>query len=76
MGLGKTVQILGVMSNNLPSQELVRAGKGATLIVTPASTIAQWMGEITRHSPFEKVIHYQSSKMFASQGLWDDCEIV
>ena len=76
MGLGKTVQILGVMSNNLPSQELVRAGKGATLIVTPASTISQWMGEISRHSPFEKVIHYQSSKTFASQGLWDDCEVV
>ncbi len=54
MGLGKTVQILGVICNNLPAKELVKAGKGATLIVVPASTISQWRSEIQKHTRFEK----------------------
>ncbi|MDM8517518.1 DEAD/DEAH box helicase [Desulfobacterales bacterium HSG16] len=49
MGLGKTVQLLGFL-NALKSSK-AKASKKASLLIIPASLIANWMSEIKKFSP-------------------------
>ncbi|KAF8864887.1 P-loop containing nucleoside triphosphate hydrolase protein [Acephala macrosclerotiorum] len=63
MGMGKTIQTIGVMYANPPSPEHVAAGKTATLIVVPSSILKQWLAELQLHAGDygQKVLEYHSS---------------
>ena len=71
MGLGKTIEILGlILLNRRPLSQLTtiedraseRISSGATLIVTPESLRAQWMTEISKHAPGLRFEFYQGCK--------------
>lgn len=73
MGLGKTLEILGLILLNErqdvsedpsePSKDADGLLKTkATLIVTPESLRQQWMTEIARHAPSLRVINYQGCR--------------
>ncbi|KAJ4212037.1 hypothetical protein NW759_012008 [Fusarium solani] len=71
MGLGKTLEILGLVLLHQRATPLVATDyevqanltpTGATLIVTPESLRAQWISEIARHAPGLSVKFYQGRK--------------
>jgi hypothetical protein len=65
MGLGKTLEMLATMIGNPPSNDHLKRGVKATLLVLPSSAIRQWMEEIKDHcegSTFPRVMHYKSNK--------------
>lgn len=73
MGLGKTVEMISLItlnkrSGNLPvsvfdqfTGQNVRP-TSATLIIAPPAIALQWISEISKHAPFLKVMHYQGLK--------------
>ncbi|KAL8997882.1 MAG: hypothetical protein Q9169_002964 [Polycauliona sp. 2 TL-2023] len=79
MGLGKTVEIIGIIClNKQPSlsQEQITVptplrGCGATLIITPPSILAQWQNELKTLAPDVKVTSYKG--IYASN-LDDDVD--
>lgn len=84
MGLGKTIEMLGlILLNQRPDARTATAAEaaanltpsGATLIVTPISLKDQWISEISRHAPGLRVKYYQGIQ---GQGLvaGDDDRIV
>ena len=60
MGLGKTLEILACMTANPPTQDDIAAGRVATLIVVPASSVSQRTREILRHTNFREPFFYQN----------------
>lgn len=71
MGLGKTLEVLGLVTLNrlrnlAPFEErLLPNGlfrTGATLIVAPESLRVQWITEMQRHAPLLRVIHYSGCR--------------
>lgn len=74
MGLGKTIEILGlILLHPRPSQLMLNSpedaacltSSGATLIVVPESLRAQWMSEISQHAPGLAVKYYPGRKKLA-----------
>ncbi|KAM3414928.1 hypothetical protein BST61_g10069 [Cercospora zeina] len=70
MGLGKTVELLALVSTNprpmLPPGKIYDAPSGtsvspsrSTLIVTPSSLTSQWRAELARHAPHLSVFQYE-----------------
>ncbi|KAF1838315.1 hypothetical protein BDW02DRAFT_576425 [Decorospora gaudefroyi] len=69
MGLGKTVELIALISHHkreLPQGDVYDAytgvnvrPSGATLIITPPSILDQWMSEMHTHAPELKVCHYK-----------------
>ncbi|UNI19116.1 RING-type E3 ubiquitin transferase [Purpureocillium takamizusanense] len=77
MGLGKTLEILGLILLNscmdlptLTKDPKGRTSSRATLIVTPESLRQQWVSEMARHAPSLRVKHYEGCKKL--QGEEDD----
>lgn len=71
MGLGKTLEILGLilLHNRVQTEDLQNGTangalrqSGATLIVTPESLRQQWISEMSRHAPSLRVKHYKGCK--------------
>lgn len=70
MGLGKTVELMALLSlhrrSNFMREKVFDAESDtdvapsrATLIITPASILQQWKSELTRHAPALRVLHYE-----------------
>ncbi|KAK7532219.1 SNF2 family N-terminal domain-containing protein [Phyllosticta citribraziliensis] len=69
MGLGKTVELITLicLHRRTIGKEMVFdpytdsevVASGATLIVTPAGILEQWMQELARHAPHLKINHYK-----------------
>jgi len=78
MGLGKTLEIIGLLLlHRRPAEPdlvfdpyLGRSLRptGATLIITPLPLLRQWQSEIGRHAPHLKVIYYPGFKASAKDG--------
>jgi E3 ubiquitin-protein ligase SHPRH len=73
MGLGKTVEMISLISLHKRSNEgspkvfdqftnRYVQPTGASLIITPPSILQQWISEIKRHAPHIKVFHYEGIK--------------
>lgn len=69
MGLGKTVELIALMSlhkRNTSVDDMIDPytgmkvrPTGATLIITPPSILQQWISELNAHAPELKVCHYK-----------------
>jgi superfamily II DNA or RNA helicase len=64
MGLGKTVQILALL---LTLKEETRSAANPSLLVLPASLLANWKAEIKRFAPGLSACFFHSSEMTASE---------
>ncbi|KAI9744313.1 MAG: hypothetical protein M1818_002465 [Claussenomyces sp. TS43310] len=94
MGLGKSVEVISLISlhklqkkdSKLVVDPLTKEESrqiAATLIVTPPTILHQWIGELNRHAPSLKVMHYEGinayrSNMDASQlsNEFASCDVV
>jgi E3 ubiquitin-protein ligase SHPRH len=69
MGLGKTVELIALMSHHkrkIPEGTIHDAytgahvrPSGATLIITPPTILEQWISELHTHAPHLQVLHYK-----------------
>ncbi|KAK0109573.1 hypothetical protein ONS95_002259 [Cadophora gregata] len=81
MGLGKTVEMISLISLHKRPQEQAQVydiitaqnirPTGATLIITPPSILRQWISEINRHGPSLKVMHYEGIKAHSKSNFTD-----
>ena len=55
MGLGKTLQVIAWLVH-LAAQQHIGPGRGAALIVTPASLLVNWQQELARFAPQLRVV--------------------
>lgn len=68
MGLGKTVEIMALISLNKRKPQQLKTDPdglrptGATLIITPPAILEQWKQELKEHAPALKVHHYTGIK--------------
>lgn len=80
MGLGKTLEILGLVTSHRFSEASGLQNRkdvngliqtGATLIVTPESLRQQWVTEIGQHAPSLRVMHYRGRKRYEGRSEED-----
>jgi E3 ubiquitin-protein ligase SHPRH len=80
MGLGKTVEVMALLSLNRRPEPLPRpyhdevarldvTPSRATLIITPNSILQQWKAELSHHAPALKVLHYTGLSPKKMRGL-------
>ncbi|KAH9210331.1 putative SNF2 family helicase/ATPase [Leptodontidium sp. 2 PMI_412] len=81
MGLGKTVEMISLISLHKRPQEPPQIydiftaqnvrPTGATLIIAPPSILRQWISEINRHAPSLRVMHYEGIKAHSKRDFSD-----
>ena len=69
MGLGKTIQVLSLL---LVLKEQRGAKRKPSLLVAPASLLANWAAEISRFAPSLKAVVVHPSAMPAEKQKMDD----
>ncbi|TRX88291.1 hypothetical protein FHL15_010795 [Xylaria flabelliformis] len=65
MGMGKTLQALGCIVSNRPSEDDLKTHSKTTLIVAPAASIEQWKDEIRKHADKKyigTILHFKQSQ--------------
>ncbi|KAJ5944882.1 hypothetical protein N7516_005050 [Penicillium verrucosum] len=68
MGLGKTVEVIALISLNKRESQPIKADPdglrptGATLIITPPAILEQWKQQLKEHAPTLRVYHYNGIK--------------
>ncbi|KAJ5954332.1 hypothetical protein N7501_008611 [Penicillium viridicatum] len=68
MGLGKTVEVIALISLNKRESQPIKADPdglrptGATLIITPPAILEQWKQQLAEHAPTLRVYHYNGTK--------------
>ncbi|KAL1862990.1 hypothetical protein VTK73DRAFT_6506 [Phialemonium thermophilum] len=76
MGLGKTLEMIGTICSNKPSEEDVAANRKITLIVAPAAAISQWKKEIEIHCSWEPLVFHYRSKQDIGRNMWENAHII
>ncbi|KAI0182833.1 SNF2 family N-terminal domain-containing protein [Xylaria flabelliformis] len=65
MGMGKTLEALGCIVSNRPSEDDLKTHSKTTLIVAPAASIEQWKDEIRKHADKKyigTILHFKQSQ--------------
>ncbi|KAI7898532.1 SNF2 family N-terminal domain-containing protein [Cokeromyces recurvatus] len=76
MGLGKTIQMIALMTTTATTATATTATTTTTLIVTPLALIHQWINEIQQKSPTLNVLRYHGPNRTNDSNVFKNYDVV